>query len=109
MSDQTEALLVYSTFPTLEEAKSVSRSVVELKLAACANILPGMISVYEWEDKLEEGNEVVAIFKTCRDRKDDLMSKIDELHSYSVPAIVVLEASDVGASYLQWLLEQTKS
>ncbi len=107
MDSETDALMIYTTFPSSDEAKSVAKTVVGSRLAACANILPGMISVYEWEDKLEEGAEVVALFKTTKSRKSELMAKVKELHSYTVPAILVLNIDDVEGEYMDWLLQQT--
>jgi periplasmic divalent cation tolerance protein len=66
------AVFVYTTFPSLVEAEAAAKVIVEQRLAACANIMPGMISHYRWEGKVERAEEVVAIFKTRASLADDV-------------------------------------
>lgn len=101
------AVVVYTTFPGLVEAERVGKELVERRLAACANILPGMVSHYRWEGKVERAEEVVMLIKTRASLAGDVSAAIRELHSYDVPAIVVIPLESVEGNYLGWLLGST--
>lgn len=101
------AVVVYTTFPGLVEAERVGKELVERRLAACANILPGMVSHYRWEGKVERAEEVVMLIKTRASLAGDVSAAIRELHSFDVPAIVVIPLESVEGNYLGWLLEST--
>jgi periplasmic divalent cation tolerance protein len=102
------AVFVYTTWPSLVEAEKAGREIVGKRLAACVNILPGMVSLYWWDGKLERGEEIVMIFKTRASLADAVSEAVKALHSYSVPAIVVLPAESVESGYLGWLLAETE-
>ena len=101
------AVFVYTTWPTTVEAEAAGRQLVERRLAACVNILPGMISHYRWKGKLERGEETVMIVKTRASLADAVSDAVRELHSYDTPAILVLPAESVEKNYLGWLLAET--
>ncbi|MBX9845366.1 MAG: divalent-cation tolerance protein CutA [Xanthobacteraceae bacterium] len=101
------AVFVYTTWPTLPEAEEAGRTLVERHLAACVNILPGMISHYRWQGEVERGEEAVMIIKTRASLADQVSAAVKELHSYEVPAIMVLPVESVEKTYLAWLLEGT--
>jgi periplasmic divalent cation tolerance protein len=101
------AVVVYTTFPTLVEAERVVKALVEGRLAACANILPGMVSHYRWQGQVERGEEVVMLIKTRATLAEDVSHAVREMHSYDTPAIVVLPLESVERTYLGWLLEST--
>jgi periplasmic divalent cation tolerance protein len=101
------AVVVYTTFPGLVEAERVGKELVERRLAACANILPGMVSHYRWEGKVERAEEVVVLIKTRATLAEEVSTAIKELHSYDVPAIVVIPLESVESNYLGWLLQST--
>ena len=103
------AVFVYTTFPSLVEAEAAAKVIVERKLAACANILPGMISHYRWEGKAERAEEVVAIFKTRSSLADAVRQAVRENHSYEVPAIAVIALESVDRDFFAWILESTKA
>jgi periplasmic divalent cation tolerance protein len=102
------AVFVYTTWPSLVEAERAGREVVEAGLAACVNILPGMISLYRWQGAVERAEEVVMIVKTRAALAERVRSAIKERHSYDTPAILVLPIESVDHTYLQWLLAATE-
>lgn len=103
------AVFVYTTWPTTVEAEKVGRTLVERRLAACVNILPGMISHYRWEGTIERGEETVMIIKTRATLAAAVTAAVKELHSYSTPAILVLPIESVEQHYFRWLLAETES
>ena len=101
-------MFVYTTWPTTVEAEAAGRALVERKLAACVNILPGMISIYRWQGKVERADEAVMIVKTRASLADAVSDAVKELHSYDTPAILVMPLETVEKSYLGWLLGATE-
>ena len=103
----SEAIVsVYATFGSDEEARRIARTVVEERLAACANILAPCRSVYRWQGSIEEADEVPALFKTRADAASRLIARIGELHSYDVPAAVVWPIADSLPDYASWVREE---
>ena len=100
---------VYITAPDIEEAKEISRVLVEEQLAACTNILPSILSVYRWEGKIDESEECVIIAKTVVSRVPDLIKKIESIHSYKTPCAVSLTIDEGSAGYLKWIEIETKT
>jgi periplasmic divalent cation tolerance protein len=103
------ALLVYTTYPSIVEAERAGRSIVEQRLAACVNILPGMVSHYWWQGAIERGEEVVMIIKTRASLAERVSEAVKADHSYTTPAIMVLPVEQVDAAYLAWLLAETEA
>ncbi len=101
------AVVVYTTFPTLVEAERVGKALVERRLAACANILPGMVSHYRWQGQVERGEEVVMLIKTRATLTETVSEAVRQMHSYDTPALVVIPLESVEGNYLGWLLEST--
>ena len=102
------AVLVYTTWPSIVEAEKAGRVIVEKRLAACVNILPGMISHYWWEGKVERAEEAVMIVKTRAALAEAVREAVKELHSYTTPAIMVLPLEGVDADYYRWIVEETE-
>lgn len=102
------AVLVYTTWPSIVEAERAGRAIVERRLAACVNILPGMVSHYWWEGKLERAEEAVMIFKTRAALADSVAAAVKERHPYQVPSIMVLAAERVDAAYHRWIVAETQ-
>lgn len=98
-----EVLIVLTTWPDAEKARAAGRTLVEEKLAACANLVPGVESIYRWEGKVETASEVLMILKTTIDRYQALERRVRVLHSYEVPEIVCLRVSDGLPAYLLWV------
>jgi len=103
------AVFVYTTWPSVVEAEEAGRAMVERRLAACVNILPGMISHYWWEGALERGEEVVMIIKTRASLAESVRQAVKEMHSYTTPAIVVMPLESVDQAYLGWMLAETEA
>ncbi|WP_454916978.1 divalent-cation tolerance protein CutA [Xanthobacter sediminis] len=101
------AALVYTTFPALEIAEATARLLVEQHLVACANILPGMVSIYRWEEELERGEEVVVVLKTTAERAEEVVAAVRALHPYAQPAILVLPVGGGDPGYLAWIAAET--
>jgi periplasmic divalent cation tolerance protein len=103
------AVFVYTTYPSVVEAERAGQALVERRLCACVNIVPGMISYYRWQDAVERGEEVVMIIKTRASLAERVGSAVKEMHSYSTPAILVIPLESVETGYLTWLLGETES
>ncbi len=101
------AVFVYTTWPSTVEAEQAGRALVERRLAACVNILPGMVSHYRWEGKIERGEEAVMIIKSRASLAGEIEAAVKALHSYTTPAIVVLPVESVEHNYLGWLMAAT--
>ena len=99
----TGIVSVYAIFGSGEEAERIARQLVEERLAACANILGACRSVYRWEGKVEEAEEVPVLFKTGAAAAPELLARIAELHSYDVPAAMVWPIADALGAYAQWV------
>jgi periplasmic divalent cation tolerance protein len=105
----TGIVTVYATFPTEEEARRIGRTLVEERLAACANILGPCQSIYRWQGAIEEAQEVAALFKTRADLGDALIARLAELHSYDVPAAVAWPIVQSPAAYREWVEAETEA
>jgi periplasmic divalent cation tolerance protein len=98
-------LLALSTFPDRETAKRISDQIVTEKFAACANILPGIESIYRWKEKIETGNETLVFFKLSEDRQSAFQEKLRSLHPYEVPEIIFVPVTTGLPEYLRWVAE----
>lgn len=95
--------LVYITAPNFEEAERIARGLVENRLAACANIIPRIVSTYWWDDRVHETEETLVIVKTAGDLVDRVMLWTKENHTYEVPAILAINTVDGDADFVNWL------
>lgn len=100
-------VLVYTTWPSVEEAEAAGRGFVEEKLCACVNILPGMISVYAWQGQIERASEAVMLLKTRHERAPALMEAVRAAHPYDTPAILQLPVAAIDAGYAAWIHAET--
>ena len=96
-------LLALSTFPDRETAQRIANQLVTEKLAACANILPAIESIYRWKEKLETGNETLVFFKLSEDRQSAFQEKLRSLHPYEVPEIIFVPVTSGLPEYLRWV------
>ena len=98
-------VIVLTTFPADGDVEMVARTLVEERLVACVNILPVMDSVYLWQGTLDQSRERQMVLKTIHGRVDELMRRLEELHPYEVPELLVLPVSGGGERYLAWIGE----
>ena len=104
----TDALLVFTTLPNADKAAEIARALVEERLAACANLLPAVRSIYRWEGKIRDENEVLVLLKTRAENVERLKARILELHPYEVPEILAVPVESGYQAYLDWLSAQTR-
>ncbi len=97
------AIVVLTTVANAEAGETLARKIVEVKLAACVQILPAMKSVYFWEGELQTEAETLLLIKTLREKYADLEKFIQANHSYDVPEIVALSAEQISENYFGWL------
>ena len=107
--DAERAVFVYTTYPSLVEAEMAGRAIVERRLAACVNILPGMVSHYWWDGKVDRGEEVVMILKTRASLAESVRAAVKETHPYTTPAILFLPVEGGDPGYLGWLIKETEA
>ena len=100
-------LLCLSTCPDAETAARIARALVEERLAACVNRLPGVNSTYRWQGEIHEDAEVLLLIKTTRERFDALRDRLAELHPYEVPELIAFEITDGLPAYLEWVARET--
>ena len=103
------AVIVYTTWPSVVEAEAAGRAIVERRLAACVNILPGMISHYWWQGVIERGEEAVMIIKTRAALAEAVHAAVKELHSYTTPAVLILPVEGGDETYLGWIKAETEA
>ena len=104
----SEVVLAVATHPDLEGARELARALVEQRLAACVQVLPGLHSTYRWEGAVETAEEVRLELKTTRDRLGLLRGRFVELHPYDVPELVVLDVRDGLPAYLRWVTDSCR-
>src|SRR3954452_23137951 len=102
-----DALLVLTTLPNAEAAAQVARTLVGEKLAACANILPAVRSIYRWQGQVQDEAETLVLIKTQRQHFQRLKERILELHPYEVPEVIALPLEAGHQPYLDWIARET--
>jgi periplasmic divalent cation tolerance protein len=105
----TAILLVFTTLPDSEVAGKLARNLVEMRLAACVNILAGCQSVYRWQDDVHVDGEVPLIIKTTTELYPALETYLRQQHPYELPEIIALEVTRGLPDYLTWVVESTQS
>ncbi|MBN2081043.1 divalent-cation tolerance protein CutA [bacterium] len=99
---------VQTTFASHDDAAKVAREVVQARLAACAQILPGVHSIYIWEDQLHQESEVLLLLKTTESTWPDLRDRLAKLHPYDTPEIIATTISHASFEYAAWLRESCR-
>jgi periplasmic divalent cation tolerance protein len=101
--DTSEVRVVLVTVPDAETGLELARRVVEEKLAACGNVIPGVRSVYLWAGEVQEDPEALVVFKTTESALRELEERVVELHGYDVPEFLTLPVTHGHAPYLSWV------
>ena len=102
------ALLVTCACPDRPTALTLARDLVELRLAACVQVLPGLHSIYRWQGQVEDAEEVLLLIKTAEDRIEALTQAVLERHPYELPEIMAVQATGGLDRYLQWVQDETR-
>ncbi|HHS12664.1 MAG TPA: divalent-cation tolerance protein CutA [bacterium] len=106
-NQRDSAVVILVTASSLDEANSIGKTLVSERMAACANILPGIHSVFIWKKALCEEQECLLILKTRESFMKPIVEKIKSLHSYDVPEIIVLPVSGGSKEYIEWIMNST--
>jgi periplasmic divalent cation tolerance protein len=107
MSDEGEALLVYTNLPDRDAAVKLAHALVGQRLAACVNVLGTCTSVYRWKGDIEEAQEVTLVVKTRAARYPEIERAIQKLHPYELPEIIAVPVVRGLSDYLEWVGEET--
>jgi periplasmic divalent cation tolerance protein len=107
MANEDRVVLIYTTLPTLADAKRLGDALVAAKLAACVNMFPGMISIFEWKGAREEANEVAMIIKSRAALVEQVLMETKRLHPYDLPALLVIPTEGGSAEYCGWIVSAT--
>ena len=102
-----QVLVILVTTVNQEEARKIGKGMVNAKLAACANIIPGIQSIYRWKGKVVKAQEVLLILKSTRPRYRALEKAIKAMHTYETPEIIALPVKEGLAQYIGWLRSET--
>ncbi|AFL73126.1 divalent-cation tolerance protein CutA [Thiocystis violascens] len=95
--------LLFCACPDRETALALAERLVEERLAACVNLLPGVTSVYRWEGELQRESEVLLLIKTVRERVDPVIARLRQLHPYEVPEMIAVPITEGLDDYLSWV------
>ena len=109
MANEDRVVLIYASFPGLDDAKRVGDALVAARLAACVNMFPGMVSIYEWKGAREVADEVAMIIKTRASLAEAVLKETKRLHPYELPALLVLPTEGGSAEYCGWIVDRTQN
>ncbi len=101
----TETVVVLVTAPTADQAAAIARTLVEEKLAACGNVVPGIRSIYRWEGKICDDAEALLVLKVPAKRLQELSDRVVALHPYEVPEVVALPIVGGNERYIDWIVQ----
>jgi periplasmic divalent cation tolerance protein len=105
MDESDGAVVVFVTGPDENTLTSIAERVVGERLAACVNVIPGVRSVYRWDDDVQTSQEALGIMKTTRSAVGELQRRVLELHPYEVPEFIVIPVESGSPSYLDWVMD----
>ena len=105
--DTVEPCVIYVTAPNRDEAVRIGRALVEARLAACANVIDGVTSVYRWEGEVQEDAEVSLILKSRADLVEAVVERVEAEHSYTCPCVVALPIRGGNPDFLAWIADET--
>ena len=95
--------IIFTTVSTKKEGYAIANELVQNKLAACVNIVPKVHSVYEWDNQIQNDEELLLLIKTTKEREKDIYHTIESLHSYDIPELITIPINRGSQPYLQWL------
>jgi periplasmic divalent cation tolerance protein len=104
-----QILIAFCTFPDAETARKIAKQIVDLRLAACGNVIPQIHSIYRWQGKVESSDEALAIFKLDANRYSAFEAKVRSLHPYDMPEIISCKIDRGLPEYLRWVAESCSS
>jgi periplasmic divalent cation tolerance protein len=107
--EPTGAVIVYVTVPDLEAGEKLGRSLVETKLAACVNIVPGITSIYQWNSEVQKDSELLLMIKSRETLVRELTSHVKENHPYDECEVISVPITGGSESYLKWVMDSTKA
>ncbi|MGG6462047.1 divalent-cation tolerance protein CutA [Solilutibacter silvestris] len=102
-------LVCFSTCPDAASADRIATALVEERLAACVNVLPGVRSTYRWQGQVQRDDEILLVIKTGVDRLDALRERLATLHPYELPELIAVEATGGLPAYLDWIATETRA
>ena len=100
--------LLYTTFPDIQAAERITAQLLDERLIACANLMPGMTSIYRWQGNIEKNSEVAAFFKTDAAHLEALMARLKAIHPYETPCMLCIHVKNTDVHYLGWMLHQLR-
>lgn len=103
----TAALLCLTTCPDAKAAEHMAHTLVEERLAACVNRVPGVASTYRWQGRIQNDAEVMLLIKTTRERFASLRERLLQLSPYATPELIALDITDGSPAYLDWIARET--
>ena len=101
-------VIVLTALGAPPDAERIARALVEERLAACVNVVPGVVSIYRWKGNVEREPELMLVIKTMAQKVDALKARLVELHPYELPEVVVIPIAGGHKAYLDWLEEQVR-
>ncbi len=105
--NENKTMLIYTTLERVDDAKRIGRALVDSKHAACVNIFPATVAIYEWQGEVQEAGEVVMLIKTRKACLTEALARVKEMHPYDTPALLVIEPSQVDGDFAAWIAGQT--
>lgn len=102
-------LVVFCTCPDEQTARALAAGLVEEKLAACVNVLPGIRSIYRWQGEVQDDSEVLMVVKTTQPKLDRLAQWLKQHHPYELPEVIALPVSGGLPGYLDWVAQETET
>ncbi len=103
--EMTETVVVLVTAPNAEKAAEIARAVVEERLAACGNVIPGVRSIYRWEGRVHDDAEALLVLKAPKKRLQELCDRVVALHPYELPEVVGLSIEGGSEKYIDWIIQ----
>jgi len=105
----TDKVIVYTTCGNATEAEALARDLIDNRLAACVNVIPGLLSYYRWQGKIENDAELMMMIKTSRHLLGEVHATLDRMHSYELPEMIVVPILDGSTSYLDWMDQELRA